>query len=231
MENIMLKNRNIDVVFVIDGTGSMAPCIESVKKNAKRFHTEFVSAMTKLNSEINSMRVKVIVFRDYKDDGDQAMIESPFFELPDDNDELDSFLADIYATGGGDNDENGLEALYYAMKSNFTNNSEDRQVIALFTDADALELRKRADEPNYPQDMVDMNGFINTWNCAVQDSSLKLRNHNKRMVLFAPEETKYKTLSTILDKCYYKPISMSKGLGDINFSDIITLIAASVSKN
>ena len=44
-DNFFGTKRNIDVVFCIDGTGSMAPCIESVKSNARRFHLEFVSAI------------------------------------------------------------------------------------------------------------------------------------------------------------------------------------------
>lgn len=228
-DNVFGTKRNIDVVFCIDGTGSMAPCIESVKSNARRFHLEFVSAMTEAGSAIDSMRVKVIVFRDYKDDGDQAMVESPFFELPTDTADFDKFLADISANGGGDNNENGLEALYFAMKSDFTTGSKDRQVIVLFTDADALDLRDRAKEPGYPADMVDEDGFIKTWACMSQDSSFKLREPNKRLVMFAPDKSKYKTLKSKLNRSVFEPVSMSDGLGDIDFKDIIKIIAASAS--
>ncbi len=227
--NIFGTKRNIDMVFCIDGTGSMAPCIESVKSNARRFHLEFVSAMTDMGSEIDSMRVKVIVFRDYHDDGDQAMVESPFFELPTDTADFEKFLADISANGGGDGPENGLEALYYAMKSDFTTGAKDRQVIVLFTDADALDLKQRAKEPNYPSDMVDENELIKIWACTAQDSKFKLRDHNKRLVMFAPDGTKYKELKAKLDRSTFEPVSMEDGLGDIDFKQIIKLIAASVS--
>lgn len=221
--------RNIDVVFCIDGTGSMAPCIESVKANARRFHVEFVKAMTDLGSDIDSMRVKVIVFRDYKDDGEQAMVESPFFELPTDTADFEKFLADVSANGGGDADENGLEALYYAMKSDFTTGAKDRQVIVLFTDADALELRARSGESGYPSDMVDEAGLIAMWTCVAQDSSFKLRERSKRLVMFAPDGTKYKVLKTKFNRSVFEPVNMSDGLGDIDFNDIIKIIAASAS--
>lgn len=228
-ENIFGTKRNIDVVFCIDGTGSMAPCIESVKSNARRFHLEFVSAMTDLGSEIDSMRVKVIVFRDYRDDGEQAMVQSSFFELPTDNADFERFLADVTANGGGDSPENGLEALYYAMRSDFTTGARDRQVIVLFTDADALDLRQRAKEAGYPADMVDEAGFVETWACVAQDSSFKLREHNKRIVMFAPDGTKYKALKSKLNRSVFEPVNMADGLGDIDFSDIIKIIAASAS--
>lgn len=221
--------RNIDIVFCIDGTGSMAPCIESVKSNARRFHLEFVSAMTDLGSEIDSMRVKVIVFRDYRNDGDQAMVESPFFELPTDTADFEKYLADISAEGGGDGPENGLEALYYAMKSDFTTAAKDRQVIVLFTDADALKLKARASEAGYPAEMVDEAGLLKMWACVAQDPDFKLRERNKRLVMFAPDGTKYKELISKLTRSVFEPVNMTDGLGDVDFKDIIKIIAASAS--
>lgn len=230
-DNIFGTKRNIDIVFCIDGTGSMVPCLEKVKSNALRFHEEFVAAMTDLNSDIDSMRVKVIVFRDYADDGDEAMTESAFFELPADRAEFDKFISDITAFGGGDGPENGLEAMYYAMNSDFTTGSKDRQVIVLFTDADALPLGERATSPNYPADMVDEDGLIETWSCTTKDQNktLKLREKNKRLVMFAPEGTKYQKLKIDLNRSIFEPVDMAHGLGDIDFKDIIKIIAASAS--
>ena len=228
-DNFFGTKRNIDVVFCIDGTGSMAPCIESVKSNARRFHLEFVSAMTDLGSEIDSMRVRVIVFRDYHDDGDQAMVESPFFELPTDTADFEKFLADISANGGGDGPENGLEALYYAMKSDFTTAAKDRQVIVLFTDAEALDLKQRASEAGYPSDMVDEAGLIEMWACMAQDPGFKLRERNKRLVMFAADGTKYKALKAKLNRSVFEPVNMADGLADIDFKEIIKIIAASAS--
>ncbi len=228
-DNIFGTKRNIDIVFCIDGTGSMAPCIESVKSNARRFHVEFVKEMTDNGSEVDSMRIKVIVFRDYHDDGDQAMVQSPFFELPTDAAEFESFLSGISANGGGDGPENGKEALYYAMKSDFTTGAKDRQVIVLFTDADALDLKKRACEANYPSDMADEAELIEMWACMAQDSSFKLRERNKRLVIFAPDGTKYRELKSKLNRSVFEPVDMAKGLGDIDFKNIIKIIAASAS--
>ena len=231
LENAVGKKRNIDVVFCIDGTGSMYPCLESVKSNARRFHLEFVSAMTDLGSEIDSMRVKIVVFRDYEFDGNESMIESPFFELPDDESEFSEFLAKISANGGGDNPENGLEALYLAMKSNFTTGPNDRQVIVLFSDAEALDLKNptRIGNSTYPKDMVDYDGLQLAWMCISQDSNFKLRERNKRLVMFAPKGTKYQTINTQFNRSIFEPVDMAEGLKDIDFKDIIKIIAASAS--
>lgn len=227
-DNIFGTKRNIDVVFCIDGTGSMAPCIESVKSNARRFHLEFVSAMTDLGSEIDSMRVKVIVFRDYHDDGDQAMVESPFFELPTDTADFEKFLADISANGGGDGPENGLEAMYYAMKSDFTTGAKDRQVIVLFADTTAIPLGKRRNCAGYPRDMVDDNGLLETWMC-MQTHPSKLRERNKRLVMFAPKGSCYEGMKQRYNRSVFEPVQIHSGLDGISFADIIKIIAASAS--
>lgn len=228
-DNLVVTKRNIDIVFCIDATGSMAPCLESVKSNARRFYHDFVKEMTNLKSDVDVMRVKIISFRDFKYDGDQAMVESPFFELSIDHAEFENYLSGITANGGGDAAENGLEALYLAMKSDFTTAAKDRQVIVLFTDADALALGQRAGEPNYPADMVDENGFLETWACVSQSPDLKLRERNKRLVMFAPAGTKYEALKPILTRSLFEPVDMSAGLGDIEFSEIVKIIAASAS--
>lgn len=227
--NFLRKERNIDIVFCIDGTGSMQHCINSVKNNAIKFRFDFVKKMTDLNSDIDSLRVKVIVFRDYRDDGSQAMLESRFFELPQDEDEYQDYLANVQAIGGGDNPENGLEALYYAMRSEFTTGPNDRQVIVLFTDDEALQLKEREGEGMYPDNMVDEDGLIKTWMVSGQDSSLKLRERSKRLIMFAPSGTRYEALSNKFNRCIFQSVEMSKGLSDIDFSDILKIIAASAS--
>lgn len=228
-DSIFVAKRNIDVVFCIDGTGSMGPCINSVKSNARRFHQEFVAEMIKNKYDVGPVRVKIIVFRDYHDDGEKTMLESPFFELPTDSAEYEKYLSDISAFGGGDGPENGLEALYYAMKSDFTTGAKDRQVIVLFSDADALALKARASEPNYPTDMVDEDGLIEMWACLAQDAGFKLREEIKRLVIFAPDGTKYKELHKKFNRSIFEPVDMAHGLGDIDFKDIIKIIAASAS--
>ena len=229
MSNIFGTKRNIDVVFCIDGTGSMSGCIESVKSNARRFHLEFASAMTDLGSEIDSMRIKVVVFRDYESEGKEAIKQSEFFELPDDEADFASYMTGVVATGGGDYPENGLEALYTAMNSDFTTGAKDRQVIVLFTDAEALELKERAGCEGYPTDMVDEDGLVTTWACASQDKVLKLREKNKRLVIFAPAGTKYEAVSKKLNRSIFEPVNMGEGLKDIDFKEIIKIIAASAS--
>lgn len=214
------SNRNVDFVFCVDGTGSMAPCIESVKKDIRRFIDDCIREMTDIVSEIGDVRIKLIVFRDYGGDGDDAMQESPFFSLPADRLEFEKYLSGIAAFGGKSGYANGLEALYFAMKSDFVTGRKDRQIIALFTNNDAVKLGTYQHLPNYPTDMVDEDELIEMWSFQ-SERDCKLRERSKRLVLFAPPETKYEDLKCSLNRSIFYSVTKEDGFD--NIEDIFRL--------
>ncbi len=229
MDNMERKSRCIDIVFCIDGTGSMVDCIKTVKDHARNFYSMLVEKMTRLGSDIDETRVKVIVFRDYKEDGDTAMQISEFFTLDQDAPEYEKFLLGVTAHGGGDLPENGLEALYYAMQSKFECGDNDRQIIVLFTDTDALPLGARKDAELYPKDMVDETGLERMWIGKDQERGGYLNQLTKRLVIFAPAGTVYEQIAKKWNLTWYKPVASERGLEDISFDDIIDLIGKSAS--
>lgn len=229
MDNMGLKERCIDIVFCIDGTGSMSDCIESVKRSAKEFYQLLLEEMTARGSKLDQVRVKVIVFRDYETDGANSMCISDFFTLDQDLADYEAFLASVRAEGGGDGPENGLEALFYAMQSNFEKGDDDRQIIVLFSDADALPLKTRAACPGYPEDMVDEDGLKKIWRGLDQTRSTSLNQFTKRLVIFAPVGTKYEEISNDYNLSWYKAVNPDNGLKDITFDDIISLIGKSAT--
>lgn len=226
--NVLGAKRNIDIVFCIDGTGSMTPCIENVKNNARRFYADFVRAMTNMGSEIDMVRIKIIVFRDYKCDGQKSMVESTFFELPTEEQAFSAYLDGIHATGGCGEDANGLEAFYRAMMSDFATGAKDRQVIVLFADTSAIPLGNRKNYPGYPRDMVDDNGLLETWMC-MQNHPSKLRERNKRLIMFAPKGSSYEEMKQYYNRSVFVPVHIHGGLDDISFAEIIKIMASSAS--
>lgn len=218
---------HIDVVFCIDGTARMDPCIESIKSNVRRFYLELGRTMVRLGSDIDSMRVKVIVFRDYLYDGEHAIVESPFFNLPSEEAEFSAYLGGIKAKGGYGEFANGLEALYLAMKSDFSTEEKGRQVIVLYSNGDALEFNYRSHKRGYPKDMVDETGFIEMWGCMAQDSDFKLRGRKKRLVLFAPEGTRYQALKSKLNRSVFVPMSPTDDFNRIDPYEIIKIWTSS----
>ena len=104
---------HVDIVFCIDATESMDPVLDSVKNNALNFYRDFQQVMEQKHKRVDQLRVRVVVFRDYLADGRQAMLVTNFFTLPDQSSELETCLRSIEAKGGGDDPEDGLEALAY----------------------------------------------------------------------------------------------------------------------
>lgn len=221
------QTRNVDIVFCIDGTGSMFPIMDNVKAKAKQFNDDLRNAIVELGSDVGSVRVKLIIFRDYGVD-EVPMDISNWYELPDDDDLFSERLNGISPSGGGDIPENGLEALYYALKSDFVNGPSDRQVIVMITDAEALDMGVRATSPKYPTDMGNLADLSAIWMGMVQDPNLKLAQHNKRLLMFAPAGTKYEDLASVLEGSMFRPVDPGRGLADVEFGDIVKIIAASV---
>ena len=222
-------SRKLDIVFCMDGTGSMDCCIESVKNNARLLYKKIQEEMERNSNVVDALRIKVIVFRDYKSDGANAMVESEFFELPADEKYFDDYLSKIEAIGGCGEDANGLEALYYAMKSNFAaTDKKDRQIIVLFADTPPIPIKNRKGYPYYPDDMVDYNGLIYTWN-KFQGYDSSLTEKGKRLIMYAPSQSEYDRLSRQLEKSIFVPVEMHRGLDDVSMDDIIKMIVASAS--
>lgn len=235
MENDWKIHRNIDIVFCIDGTGSMLLCIENVKRNVQKICKDFLAQASEvLSSVIDGFHVKLITFRDYRDD-EYPMVESEWFDVKGDG--LAGFEAcvkGIEADGGGDMPENGLEALYFAMTTDWhAIDSKDRQIIVLFSDADAVDLldedRKR--RPNYPSEMVDFDGLVALWAGELPPymakEDYKLGQRTKRMVLFARAGTKYEELARHCSNTFFIPVPFDGGLMDLEIDDIVREMSAS----
>ena len=178
---------NVDMVFCIDATGSMGGVIEMVKNNALHFYADVTSAMAKKNKTIDRLRVKVVAFRDYIADGDQAMLTTDFFNLPEQGGDFEKCVRSIVADGGGDDPEDGLEALAYAIKSNWnTEGMKKRQVIVVWTDATTHELGYGKSMPNYPARMAKDFDELTAWWGDKQNKGF-IDQNAKRLLLFAPD--------------------------------------------
>ena len=73
MDSSYLKY-NVDMVFCIDATGSMGPVIRTVKQNALNFYKDVRNSMEMKQKSINTLRARLIIFRDYIADQEDAML-------------------------------------------------------------------------------------------------------------------------------------------------------------
>ncbi len=214
---------NVDIVMCIDATGSMRPILTEVKNNALTFYDNFVREMERVQKSIDSLRIKVIAFRDYMSD-DVPMLESKFFKLDEEKEEFYNFVNDIRAKGGGgDGPENALEAIALAMESDWIRTgSKRRHVIVVWTDAAALDLGVRSDSPKYPADMPeDFAELHEMWEGQEMDRKAK------RMIIFAPDK---KPWPDMLDwtNTFHQPSQAGKGCEDTDIDTCIHLLVNSI---
>ena len=72
----------VDLVFCIDATGSMGPLLDTVKQNALNFYKDFMATMEEHEKSVEQLRIRIIAFRDYYYDREDAMLVTDFFTLP-----------------------------------------------------------------------------------------------------------------------------------------------------
>ncbi len=107
----------VDIILVMDKTGSMIDYIDKVKANIQNFIKSLVMKGI-------DYRIGVVTFSDVVDS---------VYEFSGNIEELERNLKDIKSKGGNDKNENALEALYSAYEFSFR--PEAKKLIMLFTDA------------------------------------------------------------------------------------------------
>ena len=143
----MSTKGRVDIVFLLDVTGSMDKCLAALKTNLANF-TQTIGDNLKggVNDPVITLdaRYKVCGYRDQSCDGDKWFIDFPFVR---NIDEVKTHMnhADMTACGGGDEPESLLDGLYKVgmMPVSGTQELEDpnkwrrgvRHCILIFSDA------------------------------------------------------------------------------------------------
>lgn len=164
---------SVDVVMCIDVTGSMSGIINTVKQNALSFYDAFNNKCIENGIELETLNNKVIAFQDINVDGSRWWSESEFFSLPTQTAQFSTFVNNLYADGGGDTPESGLEALMGAFNAleDAVDDGYHRQVVILWTDAPYLSGSGYTDLT--PEMVMDK------WNTL---------SSGRRLILFAPDD-------------------------------------------
>lgn len=180
----------IDVVFVVDATESMNGLLETVKFKILSLDLDISERLKLSNRILESLRVRLIVFRDLYDDPGTAFEVTGFYDLPAQQAEFADEVKNIEAKLGGDQPESGLEALFLAIRSGWRNEPQDlkrRHIIMLFTDQDAHELGAKIPtnlvQPPHPRSLSDLKKL---W--APHRLNGLMNERARRLVLFAPDQ-------------------------------------------
>jgi hypothetical protein len=219
---------SVDLVLVIDATGSMASIIDRVKSNALAFHTDLEKQMTELGKHIDQLRVRVIAFRDYyADSAADSLVTSDFYTLPDQADNFSAFVHGIRATGGGDEPETALEGLATAIRSPWAGDAvKQRQVIVVWTDASAHKLERNAGHKptGYPADMpADFDALTDMW-----EGQGYMSLSAKRLLLYTPDAYPWTDIANNWENCLNFTSHAGAGLADTDYGEILNAIARSV---
>ena len=177
-------NYNVDLVFVIDSTGSMSNLIDQVKSNALNFYPDLIKVMEAKKKHINSLRIRVVAYRDYMADGADAMLTTDFFQLPDEAEDFRDTVNSIEAQGGGDEPEDGLEAVAFAMRSKWNNESgtKKRQIIVVWSDASTHDIGFAKSSEFYPREMAKDFSELTRWWGDKQQGSGYMDFNAKRLI-------------------------------------------------
>ncbi len=220
---------NVDMVFCIDSTGSMDSIIDMVKDNALNFYNDVTAAMERKRKVIDKMRIKIIAFRDYIADGENAMLETDFFVLPDEEADFSECVDSIAAEGGGDDPEDGLEALGYAIRSDWNpEGKKKRQIVVVWSDAPAHKLGYGSVSSNYPDGMAANFDELTRWWGGAGAESEYIDNDSKRLVLFTPAADWWMMIVNTWNNVYHIPTEEGQGLREQGYEQMIETITNTI---
>jgi len=146
----------VDVVFVLDTTGSMGGLIQTAKDKIWSIATTMASAQP-----TPEIRIGLVAYRDR---GDQYVTRR--VDLSSDLDSVYAALMDFQASGGGDTPESVNEALYDAVhQMSWSQDDQAYQVIFLVGDAPPHMDYNEAQYPAIVKDALDKGIVINAIQC------------------------------------------------------------------
>lgn len=219
---------NVDIVMCIDCTGSMGDLLNTVKANALKFYPDLKKACEEKSKNVDQLRIKVIAFRDYNADGADGMHETEFYSIPDQESDFKNYINSLYPDGGGDEPENGLEAISLAINSDWTKGGDKRRhVVVVWTDASAHPLEATITKNSfYPSGLPKTYDELSDWWNDEQGG--KMNRSAKKLIIFAPDAYPWTDMGLNFDSAIHYPAKAGEGLSDVDYKTILSSIVNSI---
>ena len=218
---------NVDIVMCIDCTGSMGDLLDTVKSNALKFYPDLKERCDAKGKEISELRIRVIGFRDFYADKDNAIYDTDFLNIPEQEEDFKSAVNSLSPNGGGDEPENGLETLAMAINSEWAKGGDRRRhVIVVWSDASThpLQLAKCMNE-FYPKGMPkDFDELTDWWD----GQSGKMQKAAKRLIIFAPDASAWTEIGLNWENTIHHPARAGQGLEEVDYETILSTIVNSI---
>lgn len=248
-QEVLKKEKyDVDLVLCIDGTGSMTPFIDTVREQAGNLPRDIITRAKKEKMDIDNLNVRGIIFRDCGCDGEYCMQSMPglvpLWQNGEENAEniagFRGFLDSIVADGGGDEPENGLEAIAMAMRTNWTperHGVKRRQIISVWSDATTHPLGHGFDQYDLglPKDFNELTREWGDQDAASTGQTGLMSYRSKRLVIYAAEKyedgkTNWEDLANwdnvilVLGKQ-----RLGEGLKEVDYNEIIKLLLHTIT--
>lgn len=229
MSDLQQLSYHVDLVMVIDLTGSMGHIIRSVRAAAVNFQEQLASRMSEKGKFIAQLRVRVVGFRDMFADQD-CFVESRFFYLPQEHKDFSVFVNSLKAKGGGgDGPESGLEGLSLAIHSDWsTEGDRRRHIVVVWSDARPHSLEKG--QGVVPSGLADR--ICRTFDALTDEWEVGQRSgigrSSRRLVLYAPEVAEWQIISDSWSQVLHFPSQAGKGLREFEMNAILDGLANSI---
>ena len=140
----------VEIVYCIDLTNKM----EAVLSNVKEFILKNNEAIRKTAFDssgrmVEELYARIIGFRDFYLDCDDALVQSSFFNMQEKQKAFQTFVSNLDAKGRADGYANALEALALGIQSDWKKTTKRRrlQIIYLFTNSSPYHLRRYKSVP------------------------------------------------------------------------------------
>lgn len=217
----------IDMVLCIDVSKSMAPLMRTVKEQMIRLPNALIHRMQNLRKHISRFRVRILVFNNDVAGIEHAVQMTDFFTLPARQDEFRHLVNSIEADGSSKS-EYGLEALAYAMASDWvrpTATTKCRHIIALWTDSApskefSPKLRSRYD-PQLPSTFEELTAW---WGDEPEEPLAKMNYYTKRLLIFSPDAGVWRSISESWENVIPVHTVAGQGLSEQDFREIISIL-------
>lgn len=226
-ENFNDRNSYLDIVFCIDCSESMEDFIRKFQKESKTLYKNILELSEAISRDLKVCRIKIITFKDldYKDDC--PVMDSGFFELPNDQILMEDYISSINPLYGCCNYNYGLQALSLAIKSDWQKHVYDanvkkeyRHLIIMATDSgfytlDNLHITKANGnlKAEYPKSLEEL------WHWCDETSAFMPRG--TKLCLFAPDISPWIEIGFNFKACTHHPLHDTK---DFDFSLIYRYI-------
>lgn len=220
----------VDIVFCIDCSRHMEPELERVKKHVCDFCGDLIRNMDSKGQPISQLRARIILYRDYLEDGDQAVLGTYFFQFPAEKEEFRDAVQSITAGGGGvGTAQDGLEALAFAIKSTPWDRSSTKRVhlIVVYSNNPAHPLGYGSRSPYYPKGMAKNFDELTAWWGSKYAPGI-MDEYAKRMIIFAPDAPGWKEIRNNWNKVVHYTSDAASGLREYDYDSILSLLTNSI---